>query len=73
MEGFQAALWQKPETYLDPAVRREISTFAKLPSDAVNRGLAWLSDDLHSGPWEKHEGYLPQFIELNYQTTVRFC
>jgi hypothetical protein len=36
-------------THNDPAVRREISTFAKLPSDIVNKDLGWLSDDLYSG------------------------
>jgi Methyltransferase domain len=52
-DGFQGAFWQRPEAYLDPAVRRGISAFAKLPSDAVDRGLGRLSEDLRSGRWEK--------------------
>jgi hypothetical protein len=37
-DGFQGAFWQKPEAYLDPAVRRGISTFAKLPLRRYRQG-----------------------------------
>jgi SAM-dependent methyltransferase len=57
-DGFLCAFWQKPEAYLHPRVRRGISAFAKLPSDAVARGIARLADDLRSGRWEKLFGYL---------------
>jgi SAM-dependent methyltransferase len=71
-DGFQGAFWQKPEAYLDPAVRRGISTFAKLPADAVDRGLARLSDDLDSGRWEKHFGHLrtQESIDLGYRLVI---
>jgi SAM-dependent methyltransferase len=71
-DGFQGAFWQKPEAYLDPAVRRGISTFEKLPSYAVNRGLARLSDDLRSGRWEKLFGHLrtQDSADLGYRLVI---
>jgi SAM-dependent methyltransferase len=71
-DGFQGAFWQKPEAYLDPAVRRGISTFAKLPSDAIERGLARLSDDLRSGRWEKLFGHLrtQDTADLGYRLVI---
>jgi SAM-dependent methyltransferase len=57
-DGFLCAFWQRPEAYLDPAIRRGISTFANLPFDTVNCGLAQLSEDLRSGRWEKLFGHL---------------
>jgi SAM-dependent methyltransferase len=57
-DGFLGAFWQKPESYLHPDVRREISASAKLPSDAVEKGLSRLSEDLRSGRWEKLFGHL---------------
>jgi SAM-dependent methyltransferase len=71
-DGFQGAFWQKPEAYLDPTVRRGISMFAKLPSDAVDRGLARLSDDLRSGRWEKLFGHLrtQASADLGYRLVI---
>jgi SAM-dependent methyltransferase len=71
-DGFQGAFWQKPEAYLDPAVRRGISMFAKLPSEAVDRGLARLSDDLRSGRWEKLFGHLrtQESADLGYRLVI---
>ncbi len=71
-DGFLGAFWQKPEAYLDPAVRRGISAFAKLSSDAVERGLTRLSDDLRSGVWEQLFGYLRKqdTLDLGYRLVV---
>jgi SAM-dependent methyltransferase len=71
-DGFQGAFWQKPEAYLDPSVRRGISTFAKLPPDVVDRGLAQLSDDLRSGRWEKLFGHLrtQDSADLGYRLVI---
>jgi SAM-dependent methyltransferase len=71
-DGFLGAFWQRPEAYLDPAVRRGISMFAKLPSDAVDRGLARLSDDLDSGRWEKLFGQLrtQDTADLGYRLII---
>jgi SAM-dependent methyltransferase len=71
-DGFQGAFWQKPEAYLDPAVRRGISTFARLPSDVVDRGLARLADDLRSGRWEELFGNLRRHdsTDLGYRLVI---
>jgi SAM-dependent methyltransferase len=71
-DGFQGAFWQRPEAYLDPAVRRGISTFAKLPPDVVDRGLSRLSDDLRSGRWEKLFGHLRErdSVDLGYRLVI---
>lgn len=71
-DGFQGAFWQKPEAYLDPAVRRGISTFAKLPSEVVGRALTQLSDDLYSGRWEELFGQLRarETADLGYRLVI---
>jgi SAM-dependent methyltransferase len=71
-DGFLCAFWQKPEAYLDPAVRRGISMFAKLPSDVIDRGLGHLSNDLSSGRWEKLFGRLrmQESIDLGYRLVI---
>src|SRR5262245_56504711 len=51
-DGFLGAFWARPEAYLDPAVRRGISTFGMLPPAVVDRAVARLADDLRSGVWE---------------------
>jgi hypothetical protein len=71
-DGFLGAFWQKPEAYLDPVVRRGISAFAKLSSDAVERGVTRLSDDLRSGVWEQLFGYLRKqdTVDLGYRLVI---
>jgi SAM-dependent methyltransferase len=71
-DGFLGAFWQKPEAYLDAAVRRGISAFAKLPPALVDRGLARLSDDLHSGRWAKLFGHLrmQDTADLGYRLII---
>jgi hypothetical protein len=71
-DEFLGAFWQKPEAYLDPAVRRGISMFAKLPSDAVDRGFSRLADDLRSGRWERLFGHLrtQDSTDLGYRLEI---
>lgn len=71
-DGFQGAFWQRPEAYLDHTVRRGISTFAKLPPDVVDRGLARLLLDLRSGRWEKLFGHLRRQdrVDLGYRLVI---
>jgi SAM-dependent methyltransferase len=65
VDGFLAAFWRRPETYLDPAVRASISGFALLDEDSVNRGVARLESDLQSGVWEQRFGYLRSLDTLD--------
>jgi SAM-dependent methyltransferase len=60
-DGFGSAYWRRPEMYLDPAARANISVLARLPEDQVAPGLARLRQDLDSGAWHKaHAALLAQ-------------
>ena len=50
-DGFFEAYWRRPEAYLDENVRRGISVFTGVGSDAEQRAVRSLSDDLKSGRW----------------------
>lgn len=58
VDGFLAAFWRRPEAYLDPNVRTNISGFGLLDQDTVTRGVARLETDLESGVWDERFGYL---------------
>ncbi|NNE44824.1 MAG: class I SAM-dependent methyltransferase [Gemmatimonadetes bacterium] len=46
-DGFLGAYWRRPESYLDPAIRSGMSTFARIPD--VEAGVERLGADLESG------------------------
>ena len=71
-DGFLGAHWRAPERYLDPAVRRGMSVFAKTPADQVDAGLARLEEDLRSGAWaERHRDLLGlDELDLGYRLLV---
>lgn len=56
-DGFLYAYWRRPRAYLDPRIRKGISSFWMI--DEAERGLARLEADLASGDWERrHAGLL---------------
>lgn len=55
IDGFLGAYWRRPERYLDPAVRRSMSSFARIDAEA---GLQRLARDLESGAWRACYGDL---------------
>jgi len=57
-DGFLCAHWNRPERYLEPAVRAGISSLARLGADAVTRGAQRLDEDLRSGRWDRRFGHL---------------
>jgi SAM-dependent methyltransferase len=57
-DGFLMAYWRRPEAYLDPAVRANISVFALLPEDEVEAMLVALRRDLESGAWAARNAQL---------------
>ena len=59
-DKFAAAGWQNPEMYLDAAVRNGISTFSKMPRDALATGLDKLEIELNNGVWWEKYGQLKQ-------------
>ena len=50
-DGFMAALWARPEAYLDPATRAGTSPWYELPDHVADRALERLAADLRSGAW----------------------
>jgi SAM-dependent methyltransferase len=50
-DGFLMAFWRRPEAYLDPDVRANISVFALLPPAEVDAMVDALRADLESGAW----------------------
>ncbi len=57
-DGFLMAYWRRPEAYLDPEVRANISVFSILPPDEVEAMIATLRGDLESGAWERRNAAL---------------
>ena len=58
-DGFATAYWRRPEQYLSPTVRSNISAFARLDPSLVDPGIARLERDLASGVWhERHADLL---------------
>ena len=50
-DGFLAAFWRRPGSYLDPTVRAGISTFAMIDEREREAGLRRLAHDVGSGAW----------------------
>jgi SAM-dependent methyltransferase len=57
-DGFCIALWDRPEAFLDPNVRRASSIWHLLPDAAVEPALERLGRDLESGEWDRRYGEL---------------
>jgi hypothetical protein len=52
-DGVLGAFWCRPFAYLDPAVRRHMSGFARLDPSVVDEAMGRLDDDLRSGAWDR--------------------
>jgi SAM-dependent methyltransferase len=57
-DGFLMAYWRRPEAYLDPEVRANISVFSLLPASEVAAMIATLRADLASGAWARRNAGL---------------
>ncbi len=53
-----AALWGRPEEYLDPQVRAATSVWQRLPAEVETRAVDELRRDLASGKWDRRYGHL---------------
>ncbi len=71
-DGFLCAYWNRPEAYLDPAVRAAISTFHLLGPSVCERAITALARDLDSGAWDERHGHLRALDEadLGYRLIV---
>jgi len=72
-DGFLAAYWRRPEAYLDPQVRAAISTFALVPQEVLEPGLARLRADLEDGTWQARYGGLLDLeaLDCGYRLVVQ--
>lgn len=57
---FAASGWCQPEIYLDSNVRKNISSFVKMPAKELETGIARLSKDVKNGDWNRKYGELKQ-------------
>ena len=64
------AYWRKPEAYLDPEVRKAISTFSHIPD--IQERLNRLQNDIHSGVWHQKHSHLleKESLDLGYRLVV---
>ena len=66
IDGFAGAYWCRPESYLDPSVRAGISSLAQLPVEVAERCVQRSRQDLASGEWDAHYGYLRELTARLY-------
>jgi SAM-dependent methyltransferase len=57
-DGVLIANWQRPQAYLDPAVRACCSGLAQLDQHAVDAGIRQLETDIGDGTWDRRYGHL---------------
>ena len=63
-DGFASAYWRRPEQYLSPSLRANISVFARLDPPTCEPGMAQLARDLASGVWHRrHSRPAPERID----------
>jgi hypothetical protein len=64
IDGMLCAYWRRPAAYLDPKVRRSMSSFWKIgdPSEALQR----LQEDLQSGEWERKYARLLDQVSCDF-------
>ena len=69
-DGFMCAYWRRPEAYLDPNVRKAISTFSRMPK--IQNRLDRLQFEIDSGEWRKKHVHLlkKESLDLGYRLVV---
>jgi SAM-dependent methyltransferase len=69
-DGFLGAYWKRPSAYLDPIVRKNISTFSKIGN--IDSQLARLESDIVSGEWERRYRTLMglEALDLGYRILI---
>jgi hypothetical protein len=58
IDGFLAAYWRRPQSYLDPRIRASISALANLDQAHVEHAMKRLATDLTSGRWHENHSDL---------------
>ncbi|WP_374541840.1 class I SAM-dependent methyltransferase [Sphingorhabdus sp.] len=62
-DGFLYAYWKRPQAYLDPIIRKGMSSFWKI--EGADTALAQLAADLDSGAWTQRHADILQLDELD--------
>lgn len=62
---FAAALWRRPEIYLNPVLRAGISAFALAEAAVVELGVRQLNEDLSNGQWNAKYGDIKALAEFD--------
>jgi SAM-dependent methyltransferase len=62
-DGFLGAFWARPRAYLDPGVRRGISSFAASDPADLADGLRRLEADLDCGRWREVHGAALEHVD----------
>lgn len=57
-DGFIEAFWRRPESLLNPDVRRSQSSWSRLEPGVEQQVVARLADALQSGAWDQAHGHL---------------
>ncbi|THV28448.1 class I SAM-dependent methyltransferase [Glycomyces paridis] len=57
-DGFGEAYYGRPEKFLDPAVRKAMSSWSFITEPAADRAVARLRADLADGTWDDRHGHL---------------
>jgi SAM-dependent methyltransferase len=72
VDGFLAAFWRRPGSYLQPGVRASISGLAVLDQETVAHGVQRLKQDLESGVWEQRFGNVLSLdaLDVGYRLVV---
>jgi SAM-dependent methyltransferase len=60
-----AALWARPEEYLDPEIRAATSVWHQLPAEVSARALSALERDLATGAWDRRNPGLRETATLD--------
>jgi SAM-dependent methyltransferase len=70
-DGFLGAFWRRPGAYLDPVVRANISSLARL-TERSDGGLARLAADIESGRWATEHADLLDLdrLDVGYRLVV---
>jgi SAM-dependent methyltransferase len=71
-DGVMAAYWRRPEAYLDPGVRANISGLSLLEPDVIARVADRLQSDLRDGTWSArhHELLDRETFDAGYRLAV---
>lgn len=62
VDGFLGAFWRRPHLYLDPIVRRSMSSFSRIDAED---GLKRLAVDLENGAWRERYADLLALEEMD--------